>query len=182
MQTNPNLRYSSTNISILMVILALSLFSGCASLDVTQMVPDAPTTAFKNTGQSIRTISVRGEQDSVWGGPSYAKKEEIHEAVALSLSGSGLFGSVDRGQGDLELLVLVRSQDQKVSLMLEYTGLLTVTYRFSDQNGNVVWTKTLESSGSSHAFSGATRTRVGRERTVKANLTALLSEIEASWP
>jgi len=163
-------------------IFILSLISGCAGIDPTNMVPEVSTVEAKSTGQSIRKITVRSEQESFMGGALYVEETDIHAAVASTLANSGLFDSVDQGQGDLDLLVLVRSQDQKSSIMLEYTALITMTYRFSDRSGDVIWAKTLESSGSSHAFAGGTRTREARERTVKANFVALMEALENTWP
>jgi len=145
------------------------------------MIPDTDTRLSLQTGENIRTVSVRGEQKSVWGGASYATKEQIHVAVVETLTGSGFFSSVDLGEGDLNLEVVVRSQGQDVGMLLQYTGKMTVTYRFTDTAGDAVWSATLESSGSSKAFSGATRTAEARERTVKANLSALLNELNKSW-
>lgn len=173
---------TGNSISILGMIFMFSLASGCAGIDSANMVPDALPSESQSTGQSIGKITVRSEQKSTWGGALFVEEADIHTAVAQTLSNNGFFGSVDQDNGDLDLLVLVRSQNQKTSLMLEYTALITVTYRFSDRSGNVVWAKTLESSGSSHTFAGGTRTREARERSVKANLQALVDELRKTWP
>lgn len=162
-------------------IICIGAISGCAGPSPTNMIPDTDTRLSLQTGENIRTVSVRGEQKSVWGGASYATKEQIHVAVVETLTGSGFFSSVDLGEGDLNLEVVVRSQGQDVGMLLQYTGKMTVTYRFTDTAGDAVWSATLESSGSSKAFSGATRTAEARERTVKANLSALLNELNKSW-
>ena len=162
-------------------VICMGAISGCAGLNPTNMVPDIDTQWSLQTGKSIRTVAVRGERESVWGGALYAQKEQIHAVVVETLTASGFFSSVGTGAGDLNLEVVVRSQDQDVGSFLQYTGRMTVTYRFTDINGEAVWSATLESSGSSRAFSGATRTTEARERTVKANLTALLNELNKSW-
>jgi hypothetical protein len=162
-------------------ILGLAMLTACTGPNAVNMVPDPGAQTVRQFGSSVRPVTVSGEQESVWGGPAYITPEQLHSAVVAALSQFGAFGSVDEGEGDLELAVIVRSQGQKVSMLLEYAGQITVTYRFTDASGAVVWLKTLESSGSSHAFAGATRTTQARERTVKANLTALLSELEKSW-
>ncbi len=162
-------------------VFCLVAISGCAGLQTTNMVPDNDTARSLQTGKSIRAVEVRGEQESVWGGSLNATKEQIHAAVVETLTRSGSFGSVDSGAGDLNLEVVVRSQGQDVGALLQYTGTMTVTYRFTDTAGKAIWSTTLESSGSSRAFAGATRTTEARERTVKANLTAFLDELNKSW-
>lgn len=162
-------------------VICIVVVSGCAGPSAINMVPDTDTQRSLQTGESIRTVAVRGEQESVWGGAAYATKEQIQTAVVDALAASGFFSSVDAGAGGLNLEVIVRSQGQDVGLLLQYTGKMTVTYRFTDAAGDAVWSATLESSGSSKAFSGATRTTEARERTVKANLTALLDELNKSW-
>lgn len=162
-------------------LLGLTVISGCGGLSTANMIPDAGSQASVHTGKSIRVVSVRGEQDSVWGGALYANAEQIHAAVVETLSQSGSFASVDSGIGDLDLEVVVRSQGQGVGAMLQYTGEMTATYRFTDTTGKTIWLTTLESSGSSRAIAGAKRTTEARERTVKANLTAFLSELNTSW-
>ncbi len=169
-------------IKLILSTIVLSAASGCAGPNAANMVPDADTQLALQTGKSVRTVTVRGEQDSVWGGAAYAKKEQIHTAAVETLTRSGVFSSIDAGRGDLDLEIIVRSQGQEVtSFLLQYTGKMTVTYRFTDTAGDAVWSTTLESSGSSKAFSGAKRTTEARERTVKANLTALLNELNKSW-
>ena len=163
-------------------VICTGAIGGCAGPNSTNMVPDADSQRSLQTGKAIRAVVVRGEQDSVWGGAAYAKKEQIHAAVVETLTRSGFFSSVGAGQGDLDLEVIVRSQGQDVSaFLLQYTGKMTATYRITDSAGDTVWSTTLESSGSSKAFSGAKRTTEARERTVKANLAAMLNELNKSW-
>jgi len=173
-------RHSSFLRSALSVI-CIAAISGCSGLNTVNMIPDNDTQRSLQTGKSIRAVEVRGEQESVWGGALYATQEQIHAAVVETLTRSGSFSSVDAGAGDLNLEVVVRSQGQDVGLLMQYTGKMTMTYRFTDTAGNAIWSITLESSGSSRAFAGAKRTTEARERTVKANLTALLDELNKSW-
>jgi len=170
------------HVFLMLSVLCLGAVAGCTGVNSANMVPELNSQLLRESGRSIRSVTVRGEQDSVFGGPSYATPEQIHSAVVSALSQSGFFQSVDADQGDLDLSVIVRSQGQDVSKMLEYAGKITMTYRFTDTAGNVTWSKTLESTGSSHAFAGAKRTTEARERTVKANLTALLAELNETWP
>lgn len=161
-------------------VVCLGALSGCGSLNSKNMVPDIDTQWSLQTGKSIRIVAVRGEQESIWGGPLYVQKEQIHAVVVEALTASGFFSSVDTGAGDLNLEVVVRLQSQDAGLF-PYTGRMTVTYRFTDTSGEAVWSATLKSSGSSNAISGVTRTIVARERTVKANVTAFINELNKSW-
>ncbi len=161
-------------------VICLGTLSGCGGLNPKNMVPDIDTQWSLQTGKSIRTVAVRGERESIWGGPLYAQKEQIHFVVVEALRASGFFTSVDTGAGDLNLEIFVEEQSQDPGLF-PYTGRMAVTYRFTDTNGEAVWSATLNSSGSSNALSGVTRTIVARERTVKANVTAFINELNKSW-
>jgi hypothetical protein len=158
------------------------LLAGCAGLDSQRMVPtfDEGPTSFQ-TGQSIRKIEIKGEKEEVFGGPAFAKKEQILDAARTTLRKSGIFNSVDEGKGNIDLYIIVRSQGQNTSLMLEYRAKITNTYRFVNIAGDVIWFKTYETEFSSHAFSGATRTVEAREGSVRENLAALIQGIEKSW-
>lgn len=174
-------RFSVTKNTLFLSIIMLTLTS-CSGLNSKNMVaqPDSSLTS-NNTGQSIAKIEIRGEKEEVFGGPAFAKKEQIIEAARTTLRQSGLFNSVDEGLGELTLHIIVRSQNQRHSMMLEYTAITTITYRFAQPNGDVVWTKTYETEFSSHAFSGATRTVEAREGSVRENLASLIDGISTSW-
>lgn len=156
--------------------------TGCAGLDSKNMAAQLDqSVTISNTGQSIADIEIRGEREEVFGGPAFATKEQILDAARVTLRNSGLFNSVDEGQGSLTLHIIVRSQNQTHTTMLEYTGIITITYRFADTHGDVVWFKTYETEFSSHAFSGATRTVEAREGSVRENLASLIEGINSSW-
>jgi len=164
-------------------LICLAMFlTGCAGLDAQRMVPNVSTTetTFK-TGQSINKIEIRGEREEVFGGPAFAKKDQIFSAAKTALIESNFFDSVDESQGDLTLYIVVRSQEQDVSLFLEYKAITTISYRFENSKKEVVWFKSLETEFSSHAFSGATRTAEAREGSVRENLSALIDGIQSSW-
>lgn len=169
------------NLYYLLLTVTILLTSGCAGPNAQRMVPQLSTSSEFTTNQSIRTIRVRGEKDEVFGGPAFATKEQIFEATQSTLRQSGLFNSVNNGEGDIDLNVIVRSQGQDVSSMLEYRGIITITYRFTNTDGEIIWLKTLESGFSSHAFSGATRTVEAREGCVRENMMALIQSIKANW-
>ncbi len=168
--------------SRLIYICLVMLLSGCAGLDAQRMVPKAniAQSLFK-TGQSINKIEIRGEREEVFGGAAFAKKDQIFSAAKAALIESGFFDSVDEGKGNLTLYIVVRSQDQDVSLFLEYKAITTISYRFENSKKEVVWFKSLETEFSSHAFSGATRTVEAREGSVRENLSALIDGIKSSW-
>jgi hypothetical protein len=94
---------------------------------VAQVAGTAPAA---NTGRSISKIEIRGEKEEMVGGHAFAQKEQIIEATLRS---SGLFNSVDEGLGDLTLEIIVRSQNQRHSMMLEYTAITTISYRFTNK-------------------------------------------------
>ncbi|MEH6472024.1 MAG: hypothetical protein V7752_12315 [Halopseudomonas sp.] len=168
--------------NILFVSLVLLTLANCAGLDSKNMVAQVDETAAPfTTGQSIAKIEIRGEKEEVFGGPAFAQKDQIIDAARATLRNSGLFTSVDEGQGELRLEIIVRSQNQLDSMMLEYTAVTTITYRFTDPSGKIVWFKTYETEFSSHAFSGATRTVEAREGSVRENLASLVEGISTSW-
>lgn len=171
-----------SKIKLTLVAVALLFTAACAGLDSERMVAftSADQMPFQ-TGKSIRNIEVRGETEEIFSGPAYAKKEQILEAATTTLRDSKYFESVSEGEGDLTLNIIVRSQSQKSSMMLEYRANITITYRFEDSSGELIWFKTYETEFSSHAFSGATRTVEAREGSVRENLASLLEGIRTSW-
>ncbi len=161
-------------------LVCIAAIGGCAAPNTTRMVPDTDPQWSLQTGKSIRAVTVRGVAKSHWADAS-ATREQIYDVVVETLAGSGFFSSVGAGAGDLNLEVELLSQRHNASTLMNYTGSMTATYRFMDSEGEVIWTSTIESSGSSSALSGIKRTTESRERTVNANMTTLLNELNDSW-
>jgi hypothetical protein len=166
-------------INFLVSLLLILLLVGCAGLDSRRMAAQVDADQQFSTGHSIDKIAIRGEKEEVFGGPAYARKEQILDAARITLRNSGLFDSVDEGKGDLTLHIIVRAQNQKHTVMLEYTAIITITYRLTDPKGEVIWTQSYETEFSSHAFSGATRTVEAREGSVRENLAAMIDGIKS---
>jgi len=118
----------STGKKFLFLAVILLTLNNCAGLNSKNRGAQvAATTPPANTGKSIGKIEIRGEKEEVFGGPAFAQKEQILEAARATLRSSGLFNSVDEGQGNLTLEIIMRSQNQRHSMMLEYTAITTIS-------------------------------------------------------
>jgi hypothetical protein len=154
---------------------------GCKSISPEEMVPKSAAQAGLSVGKSVRVMAVTGDRESSFGGPSFITNEQFKKALSITLQQSHLFNEVGGDLGDLDLLATIRSQDQRVSRGLQYTATMTVTYRFLDRAGKVVWTGSYDSEYSSVAFSGAARTVNAREGCARENLAALVQGIKDEW-
>lgn len=173
-ENSSNSMLSKINRSLVILFLSLVVAS-CAGLNGQMMVPVFDDKTPIKTNKSISRIEVRGEKEEIFSGPTYAKKDQIHYAARETLKRMAIFNSVDEGKGDLTMHIIVRSQTQNSSLLLEYRASITITYRLVNIGGDVIWSKTFETEFSDHSFSGATRTVKAREGSVRENL-ALLAE------
>lgn len=158
------------------------LLCGCSGIKPKHMTPKAKPAAGASIGRSIRVVEVSGGRKSVFGGADYINDEKFKIALLMTLKNSGLFTSVSEKEGELELRVTMRAQDQLVSRGLQYTARLVVSYEIKDLAGAAVWAQSLESKSSSVAFSGATRTVRAREGSARENLTSFIQELATGLP
>ncbi|GEM_PF-1561077 len=156
------------------IVFFLSL-TGCPSLSVQRMVPSEPNTFSYTTNQSIRKIIVTGvENDSPGLGSQLCMCEHIHNAVTKTLTNTELFDSIDQGQGDIDLLVNVRSQHTRYVSGLELRWEIIITYRFVGPSEETIWTKTYESGFSGNNAGGKARYVYSCEGVVRENIKAFL--------
>ena len=159
---------------IVCIVLFLSL-TGCPSLNVQRMVPSESNTFLYKTNQSIRKIIVSGEEnDSPGLGSQLCMCEHIHDAVTTTLTNTELFDSVDKGEGDLDLLVNVRSQHKRYISGSGFRWGMIITYRFLGPSEETIWAKTYESGFSVNNAGGKARYVYSCEGVVRENMKALL--------
>ena len=168
-----------TAVAKILLVLTLPFLVHCSGIKTQNLIPDGIGKHQFSTGKSIKSVNVTGEQDIHFGGPYYAKPKHIVEAVTEILSQSRIFNSVGDGQGNLTLNIILRSQTQDG--FIPYNAHATLTYRLIDEQDNVVWVRTFESTGSSSAFAGGTRTVKARERSIQANLSAFVDALKTYW-
>ena len=158
----------------LCIVIFLSL-TGCLSLSVQRMVPSESTAFTDKTNQSIRKIIVSGEEnDSPGLGSQLCMCEHIYDAVTTTLTNTKLFDSVDKGEGDLDLLVNVRSQHKRNISGLELRWGMIITYRFVGPSEETIWAKTYESGFSCNNAGGKARYVYSCEGVVRENMKAFL--------
>lgn len=156
--------------------------SGCASLDSARMVPDASAGPSRKIPLRVRVAEVSAEQKSRFGGPALIDSAVMQGAAIAALSRSGIFTGVSANEGDVDLVVSVLSQDQKDSSITHYTARMLVAYKFVAKDGRTLWSETYDTTASSTALGGATRTVEAREGAVRENLAAMIQGVKARWP
>lgn len=156
--------------------------AACGSLDVARMTPDVGPGPSRKIPLRVRVAEVSAEQKSRFGGPALIDQQTLSAAVVAALDRSGLFAGVSPSQGDIDLVVSVLSQDQKDLSITHYTARMLVAYKFLAKDGKVIWSETYDTSASSTALGGATRTLQAREGAVRENLAALIEGVKARWP
>ncbi len=128
-------------------------------------------------------MDVTGEKPSFFGGAVTIKNAEFKEALVKTLQNSGLFSDVSTNHGDLKLYATILVEKQvDAAMTIQYTADMAISYKFLDQNSNVVFSTTFETEYSSMAFSGATRTLHAHEGSARQNLASLLNAIQNQWP
>jgi len=147
------------------------------------MVPDNDGSLKRKIASRVRVAEVVGaDKVSSFGGAEFIDKAHLSTAIISALQKSAIFTSVSTNEGDIDLFVSVLSQDQKDLSIMHYTARLLVEYRFAARNGDAIWSETYDTTFSSTAFSGATRTVEAREGAVRQNLSALIQGINKRWP
>src|SRR3954451_16297723 len=161
---------------LMLSILAAVMFitSGCGGINPKRMVPPQAAALGTKINKSIKITEVTGGRNGTFGGADYVNNDQFKKALLMTLQQSGLFPSVSADTGDLDLQASIRSQDQKTSRGLQYTGTLVVSYKITDSSGKAVWAESYDSEFSSTAFSGAARTIDAREGCARENLASLI--------
>lgn len=154
----------------------------CASIDTSRMTPDTSLGPNRQIPLSVRVAEVAGGKQGSFGAAQLIDNAEILAAVVATLNKARIFAGVSTGQGDIDLFVSVLSQDQKNLSIMHYTARMLVVYKFVAKDGSTLWSETYDTSFSSTAFAGATRTVQAREGAVRENLAALVQGIKERWP
>ena len=158
------------------------VLSGCASLDMARMVPDTSAGPSRKIPLRVRVAEVTADQKSRFGGPALIDGAGMQGAVVAALLRSGIFPGVSAKEGDVDLVVSVLSQDQKDLSITHYTARMLVAYKFVAKDGRTLWSETYDTTASSTALGGATRTLEAREGAVRENLAAMIQGVKARWP
>lgn len=154
----------------------------CGSMDTSRMVPDTSLGPNRQIPLGVRVAEVSGGKQGSFGTAQMIANADILAAVVATLNKSGIFAGVSTTQGDIDLHVSVLSQDQKDLSIMHYTARMLVVYKFVAKDGSTIWSETYDSSFSSTAFAGGTRTVQAREGAVRENLAALIQGIRERWP
>lgn len=166
----------------LIALLILLASAGCGSLDVARMVPDTSAGASRKIPLRVRVADVTADQKSRFGGPALVDRAGMQAAVISALNKSGLFSGASASEGDIDLVVSVLSQDQKDLSITHYTARMLVAYKFVGKDGRSLWSETYDTTASSTALGGASRTIEAREGAIRENLAAMIQGVKARWP
>jgi hypothetical protein len=109
-------------------------------------------------------------------------REEFRVALISTLEKSDLFSDVSTENGDLELHVFIRSYTIRL-IGFQETATITVSYKFIDRDGNIVWNESYESEYSSTdlGYVSARHVKI-LEGSIKENLSAFIYGIRQRWP
>ncbi len=161
-------------------ILTGFFLSGCAGLDLNNMVPDTSSLAATRIDKSISVTNVSGAQDSKFGGPAMVSNEQFKSSLVEALRNSGIFRSVvTESAADLEISAEFVAQGQGAGL--NYLAALVVEYMIVDSaSKDEVWSDAFNSRHEvtvGQALSGAKRTVMAAEGAVRENLEQLLENL-----
>lgn len=162
------------------LILAGLIVSGCASIEVNNMVPDTSSLTAKRIDKTISVANVSGAQDEKFAGPAMVSDEQFKSSLVEALQQSGIFRSVvSDGPADLEMSAEFVAQGQGAGL--NYLSALVVEYTIVDSaSRDEVWSEAFNSRHEvtvGQAISGATRTVKAAEGSVRKNLEQLLESL-----
>jgi hypothetical protein len=163
-------------------LLVTLMLVGCASLDPSRMVPDTSAGSARKIPLRVRVAGVNADQQSSFGGPALVDRATLSAAVIAALNKSGVFSGVSMNEGDVDLVVSVLTQDQKDLAITHYQARMLIAYKFTGKDGKVIWSETYETTASSTALGGASRTLEAREGAVRGNLAAMIQGVKERWP
>ena len=162
------------------LILAIVMLSGCASIEVNNMVPDTSALTATRIDKTIVIANVKGAQDSKFGGPAMVSDEQFKSTLTKALQQSGIFRTVvTDGAADLEMSAEFVAQGQGAGL--NYLSALVVEYIIVDSDTQEeVWSDAFNSRHKvtvGEAFSGDKRTVRAAEGSVRKNIAQLLDSL-----
>lgn len=170
----------SPALRLVIFIAMLSLFAGCASINVANMVPDT----MDGINQLPATVSLtveRGQKNGVEWYSGTIKPEEFEKAVIESLNKAGLFKEiVGKDSGDYSLVVKLIYAGSHPGFNMN--AWVNAQWTLINKNTNeTVWDKLVEGKGHAtvgDAFVGAKRMVMALERGAKANIDEAIKEMQ----
>lgn len=159
------------------LMLAMVILGGCASIEVSNMVPDTSALPSARVDKTIAVAAVTGAQDSKFGGPAMISNEQFKSTLIEALKQSGIFSAVvAKGDSDLEMSAEFVAQGQGTGL--NYLSAIVVDYVIVDTaTREEVWSDAFNSRHEvtvGEAIAGATRTVRAAEGSVRKNIAQLL--------
>lgn len=167
-----------------LAVLMPLLFSGCIFAE-----PCNPQemTVRNYTFSNKELVSEEFQLDNVTGGQttnpfltSNVGNEEFKKALENSLIAGGIYFSTD---GKYSLSASIVNEDAPL-IGMTFRVTERVRYSLRDQQGQIVYEKEINSSGSASVgdkFVGTHRLRVAKERAVKANIESFLKDLDRNF-
>ena len=155
---------------------------GCSNVNTKEMIPEDVFASEIQLSKSLG-ITVTGGQDTVFGMYATVNAAEFAIPLVAALQDLGLFRSIVDLTPDYVLEANISAQSQTTD-KLDYTGLMTVSYRLLDSDSQaLLWADTIKTQHTatlSDAFSGVKRTTMAREGAVRKNIALLIERLQSS--
>ena len=175
----------SPNINLCVLIIILTLLSGCASLSDERMIPNMESI---NMAPSDATISItilkgnivdKGDAEFY---ESNLEDEMLKDAVTKTIINSNLFKNITTPENaDFELIVKNERHNVRSSWDMTGHSLITISYTLKNNTSNtIVWQEDISSVGRctiEEAYNTFTRHNTATERAVKKNLLKSIQSI-----
>lgn len=162
-------------------IVLVFVLAACGGLDVARMAPPITPVAVPRFDGVLQVMPVTGAQAAQFGGPALVSNEMYREALVSALTKSKLFrGVVTDAQGDWALHTHFVAHGQG-GAGLDYRAAMVVQYRIVQvRSATELWRQGINSRYEvtvSQALSGATRTTMANEGSVRENLGQLIAAL-----
>ena len=172
-----------------LVLLAAIPLLVCACSTATykpdRMVPDIAAQSGRLHNKSVKVMPVNIQPDATHSGMfeiPQLSQEQFKRALILTLDKSGLFRKVGDTEGDLQLYASINSQAIRY-VVGEETAVMVISYKFTDDDNNVIWQESYETEFSSVELgTPAARFIKIREGCVRENLSSFIQGVKNRWP
>lgn len=168
-----------------LVLVALLLLSGCASLSDERMIPDMESITFSPSDTTISVIILKGNMVDNGDAEFYENNLDdaiLEKAVKKTIEDSGIFRKITTPESSsFELIVKNKRHNVRSSYDMTGHSLITIEYTLKDKTENsILWHEEISSVGRctiKEAYNTFKRHNTATERAVKKNLLKSIQAI-----
>jgi hypothetical protein len=161
------------------LIAVACLLAGCATATKPEAMVAEKVAVAHPSGSNV-SIAVSGGKETSSMGASQVSNDAFSQALADSVTKSGLFTAVAASGGRYKLTAFIGKVDQPM-MGFSMTVKMEVSYVLTDtQSNKSVWSKNVASeytAKASAAFAGVERLRLATEGAAKANIQQAITEM-----